>query len=565
MIWTHEEAAVNEVSQMSVSGCGVTALANVLVALGAVDRQGLHSIDWSVCALRRRAEDASLPVYLASRGIAGCTGAELVQSMNTLQESGLLPSNFCIGSRFYSFAEIASSSKSVMDFIEEHIVAGHVPVATMNLQLVGNDAWHHQMIYGIDRNLGEIHCVNPTGPITETLFQRFISTPSVLAVRRQDIIKRIDRPTTHEEEDATYNRPDWMEFGVREQIQMMIQHSEISHVIIPANYVGGISVFERSIVQLSSTATAAAAAAASDAVSLENDEESIHEFAPLFSSCQSFRNNQRGVSIKIHTRNLSSMQSTESTEYCPSLFVDDIWPGARMVADFLLEEFPHSLGQYDILELGAGGALPSLICCTLGARLIAVTDYPVPSVLANIHQLFVENKLIREDEVSVEDLTSIALVSKSPRVVVGGHDWGDEATMRKLLCYTLRGHFNILILAELLWKDTYHKHRSLLSSVKMALIGLPSNESESRNESHRQAASNTVKTDYEVLPMALVSFAHRPTATHTPGMNDEFFVLAREEFGLSVELLKTSNQYCDVGEEYSRDFVVFLYKLTVQE
>jgi len=86
-ILSHEEAERYEVTQLSTSGCGVTALLNVLIALGIVTSEQTKILDWSKCILRTRNNDAPLPEYLLSRSVAGCTGQDIVTSLAAITES----------------------------------------------------------------------------------------------------------------------------------------------------------------------------------------------------------------------------------------------------------------------------------------------------------------------------------------------------------------------------------------------------------------------------------------------------------------------------------------------
>jgi hypothetical protein len=95
------DACGKEISQLSSSGCGITAIANVLVALGITNCDKIRQFDWSNCILRKRDNNGSLPAYLASRGVAGCTGQDLITSMDIITSEN----SVCTG-EFYSANEI---------------------------------------------------------------------------------------------------------------------------------------------------------------------------------------------------------------------------------------------------------------------------------------------------------------------------------------------------------------------------------------------------------------------------------------------------------------------------
>jgi hypothetical protein len=246
-----EAAADNEISQLLPSGCGVTALVNVCTVLNAIDKCDIHLLDTTACILRKRANEAPLPQYLQSRSVAGCTGEDLVQSMELLVASNSTTLNRRIIGKFWTTHDIETSEcrPSISVFLRGLIHEGCCAVATLNLQLFGNDAWHHQMVYGVesDGSSGDsrIHMMNPVCCYPESVVQKLISTPSVLLVRRDDVISRLDWPVV---DDSIYDSELWRSFNVREQIRAVTQSLGTgggpSHVVIPANYVGGIAVFQ---------------------------------------------------------------------------------------------------------------------------------------------------------------------------------------------------------------------------------------------------------------------------------------------------------------------------------
>jgi predicted nicotinamide N-methyase len=206
-----------------------------------------------------------------------------------------------------------------------------------------------------------------------------------------------------------------------------------------------------------------------------------------------------------------------------NLFVDDVWPGSRVLADFLIENCNSFVGK-SCLELGSGGALPSLVAASLGARRVVITDYPAEGVIENILNV-----------ISANALTNAVAV---------GHIWGTENVLSLLNLGDISATdeqegYEVIFLAELLWKDTYPLHRNLLESLSACL--------------NRQKG------------VAYITVAHRPTSTlinHSAENDMEFFSVAFSEFGLQNQLLQTSSKYHDVDETvpinvnlYSLNFV----------
>ena len=181
-------------------------------------------------------------------------------------------------------------------------------------------------------------------------------------------------------------------------------------------------------------------------------------------------------------------------------------------------------GKY-CLELGAGSALPSLVAASGGACYCVVSDYPAENVIENIQELIKVNKLSNAIGMS--------------------HIWGEENVQP--LLNIISNHrsssdetgYDVIFMAELLWKDTYHLHRHLLESISLCL--------------HPNG-------------IAYAAFAHRPTAddpltdptihssshsVHTLQHDLEFFELAQHEFGFECSLLQIVRKYCDVGGDGS--------------
>lgn len=264
-VWSHSRAKELEVTQLSTSGCGATAVMTVLRYLEP-DRKISSDEVLGSSTLRTRKNDAPLPEYLASRSVAGCTGEEVIEAVNSLSStlsSFKSPSEF---SKFYpacsnkdlsylrthelAFPDISrdfmiDGRTDLIEWISDHLSEGNCLVATLNLQLLQNDAWHHQFIYGVDRKTRTIFCTNPLESYPEELFKSFLSTPSVLLVKQEDILKRYKGCVSNDEERDIYTSdPRWKELQVVSQIEKVIA-GERKYVMIPAAYKGGIALFRK--------------------------------------------------------------------------------------------------------------------------------------------------------------------------------------------------------------------------------------------------------------------------------------------------------------------------------
>ena len=177
------------------------------------------------------------------------------------------------------------------------------------------------------------------------------------------------------------------------------------------------------------------------------------------------------------------------------MFCDDIWPGAIVLSNFLAEDPSILKGKY-VLELGAGASLPSIVSLRLGAARVVITDYPGKNVLENIESVLSLNNTLASDQ----------------SAIVIGHIWGENCD--EILSYSSSHDtgFDVILLAELLWKDTYHLHRDLIKSCWSLL---------------------------STAGIAYVSFAHRSNIDHPPEKDLEFFSVAEKEFGFVVDKIST--------------------------
>ncbi len=320
---TPTEAHNKHVPQLSSSGCGATAVVNSLLLLGAIDKDSLRKVDHSCCILRTRANEAPLPQYLKSRYNAGCTGEELVESMRKLlvKNRSILAPGVAneIESEFVSFRDILlyeeerqkqlgngglrggnrghSGSRSAVSnnsdktstttttddsdndiqggmskSEQQHLLAEYLSsrfqehwlaIATMNLQVIGNDAWHHQIVYGLDRSAGDsgpsasaagnnsgglLYLLNPYETCTLSEVVDYMSTESVLLIKQEDVLSRVKRIGA---DLSIYEIDLWRPYHVAEQVAEMVaaagtdEGGNFPFVIIPAAYVPGFAFFRR--------------------------------------------------------------------------------------------------------------------------------------------------------------------------------------------------------------------------------------------------------------------------------------------------------------------------------
>ncbi|KAJ3982739.1 putative methyltransferase-domain-containing protein [Lentinula detonsa] len=176
-----------------------------------------------------------------------------------------------------------------------------------------------------------------------------------------------------------------------------------------------------------------------------------------------------------------------------------LWNSAISVASYL-ERHQSLCYNKNVLELGAGGALPGLIAVESGlARKVVITDYPDPDLIQNIELNVQEN---------VDD-------SRKDKVAIQGYIWGQP--IHPLLEVLqdqdeTASKFDLIILSDLIFNHS--QHDALLKTCNIAL-----KPSQSQGD-----CSDSPHSSFK--PSMLVFYTHhRPHLAHR---DMEFFDKARE-------------------------------------
>lgn len=80
----------------------------------------------------------------------------------------------------------------------------------------------------------------------------------------------------------------------------------------------------------------------------------------------------RSVSLAGVEYIIEALDELDAVAACPHFGV--MWPSAVGLCEHLTAKLPHVTYPYDVLELGCGLALPSLVARRLGARSVVATD-----------------------------------------------------------------------------------------------------------------------------------------------------------------------------------------------
>jgi nicotinamide N-methyltransferase len=76
-----------------------------------------------------------------------------------------------------------------------------------------------------------------------------------------------------------------------------------------------------------------------------------------------------------------------------SLWGHKLWHAARVMSGYLETHATRLVESRTVLELGAAGALPSLVCALRGAKKVVATDYPDAPLLDTIRQNITDAKV----------------------------------------------------------------------------------------------------------------------------------------------------------------------------
>lgn len=163
-----------------------------------------------------------------------------------------------------------------------------------------------------------------------------------------------------------------------------------------------------------------------------------------------------------------------------------LWSAGKIMANYL-DRDPSIIRNKRVLELGAAGALPSIICALNQARTVVATDYP-------------DSDLVENMQYNLDHCPDIAHNSVSAI----GYIWGRE--VEELLAKSQGDKFDLILLSDLVFN--HQAHHDLLKSCTMCLSDRPGSQ-------------------------ILVFYTHhRP---HLADKDDNFLLLAAGEYHMKVE------------------------------
>ena len=253
-LWSPDEAVQRSIEQIGTSACGATAVINAISALNLWDRSGLSSYDAnSAVSTVLRVENAWIVEYLRSRSCAGATHLNIINGIDVLM-GGI------VKAEFYSFEEIIADNGDFIHWCFNMIKRGSALILTMNLQKISPsgdemwvaDAWHHQMVFGVDLKDRRLFMTNPLSVMTESELTTVLKSDSTLMVRSVDVMKRLDSSINIDDTAAILNdiSPLWRELDVGSRFTTLVreyqENEKPRYLVIPAAYRTGVTVVTKS-------------------------------------------------------------------------------------------------------------------------------------------------------------------------------------------------------------------------------------------------------------------------------------------------------------------------------
>ena len=132
-----------------------------------------------------------------------------------------------------------------------------------------------------------------------------------------------------------------------------------------------------------------------------------------------------------------------------------LWNAAQVITAFIEDRADHLVVGRNVLELGAGAGLPSLVCAIHGASKVVVTDYPEAELVANL--LF--------------NIQHCNLLEDKENIAAEGYLWGNPVqSLQHHISSDAKG-FDVLIMADILFNHS--EHDKLLKTLKDAMKPQP--------------------------------------------------------------------------------------------
>ena len=236
---TLEEMEKINTSQIGQSACGPTSVLNVLSSLDYNPIPNPQSLLQFFPARLRDYETKSISKYLYSRAVAGTIHEEIIDTIEKITNNEII-------GKFFIINQYENKDK-LAEWISQCFKNKIALIFTENLFLEGNDAWHHQMAYGIKND--KIYMTNPMNLIPVSQMISFLTTGPWMIIPREHVVER----DLDEEDIKELQKERWENFNVLRRV-IQLKSGMISKfngrkcyddLMIPYGGIAGISAFCR--------------------------------------------------------------------------------------------------------------------------------------------------------------------------------------------------------------------------------------------------------------------------------------------------------------------------------
>ena len=236
---TVEEMEKINSSQIGQSACGPTSVLNVLSSLDFSPIPDAKSLLKFFPARLRDYETKSISKYLYSRSVAGTIHSEIIDTIEKITNNSIIGKFFILN----QYENKDKFTNWLIQCFQNKISL----IFTMNLFLEGNDAWHHQMAYGIKDN--QIYMTNPMNTIPVYQMISYITTGPWMIIPKEHILTR----NISNEDIIELSKEKWECYKVLnrvEELKLNLKRTFLGNkcyddLVIPYGGIAGISAFCR--------------------------------------------------------------------------------------------------------------------------------------------------------------------------------------------------------------------------------------------------------------------------------------------------------------------------------
>ena len=132
-----------------------------------------------------------------------------------------------------------------------------------------------------------------------------------------------------------------------------------------------------------------------------------------------------------------------------------LWNAGKVVTQYLEDHAQDLVVDKDVLELGAGAGLPSVVCALRGARTVVVADYPDVDLVQNLQH----------------NINTCGDIPSTTSIEARGYLWGNDTTVLTANLKDPAVGFDLLILADVLFNHS--EHHKLAATVQATLKKQP--------------------------------------------------------------------------------------------